>query len=132
MFGLFTMIFVSQEHFLKFKKVETCYVKTGAKGMAANKGSTAIKFWFGDTSFVVMNCHLAHGENSCSERFDDLNTCHNQTLQQLLQNESKKVARQGYDQVFLAGDFNFRVELPYEQAVRLANELDFKILAEYD
>jgi hypothetical protein len=64
MFGLFTMIFVSQKHLLQFKKIETCSVKTGANGMAANKGSCAIKFWFADTSFVIMNCHLAHGEKS--------------------------------------------------------------------
>jgi len=47
-------------------------VKTGAGGIASNKGSTAIKFKFQDSNFMFLNCHLASGQKEYADRFNNL------------------------------------------------------------
>lgn len=63
MFGCFIMMFVSSTHLDSIKQVATCKVKSGVAGIAANKGSTAIRFNIDDTGFMFMNCHLTSGQS---------------------------------------------------------------------
>lgn len=39
----------------------TSKVKLGFSGKMGNKGSTLIRFFYEDTSFCFMNCHLDSG-----------------------------------------------------------------------
>ena len=61
MFGCAVLLFVTEELVGHVKQIKTVKVKTGAGGIAANKGSTSIKFNFFDSSFLFLNCHLASG-----------------------------------------------------------------------
>ena len=61
MFGCYIMLYARSDHQSSFKSLKSVKNKTGTKGMTANKGSTAIRFNFDDTSFMFMNCHLTSG-----------------------------------------------------------------------
>ena len=73
MFGCFIMLFarsdcLNQSSFRAQKQVK---IKTGTKGMTANKGAVALRFNFDDTSFMFMNTHLTSGQKKVKERFAD-------------------------------------------------------------
>lgn len=74
MFGCFIMLFARKDTFKdsRYRHIKTKKIKTGVKGMAANKGSAAIRFCFDDTSFMFMNCHLTSGQSKYQQRFDDI------------------------------------------------------------
>jgi hypothetical protein len=61
MFGCLIMFFARDDSIQSIHKMHTCKVKTGAGGMAANKGATSIRFNYDDSSFMFLNCHLASG-----------------------------------------------------------------------
>ena len=63
LFGCFIMLFARKDTFQQcsYRHIKTIKTKTGVKGMAANKGSAAVKFTFDDTSFMFLNCHLTSG-----------------------------------------------------------------------
>ena len=75
MFGCFIMLFARQDSFAasSYRGIKTVKIKTGTKGMTANKGATAIRFNFDDTSFMFMNCHLTSGQKKSKERIADAN-----------------------------------------------------------
>ena len=74
MFGCFIMLFARMDSFKEssFAHIKTVKVKTGTKGMTANKGAVALRFTFEDTSFMFMNCHLTSGQKKVRERFADV------------------------------------------------------------
>jgi len=74
MFGLLLMVFVREDHLNSVKRVHTVKIKTGTGGITANKGSTAIRFNYDDTSFLFLNCHLAHGENAMKKNLINSNS----------------------------------------------------------
>ena len=63
MFGCYIMLFARQDILkqTKLKYFQTVKVKTGVKGIAANKGGVAIRFNYMDSRFMVMNGHLTSG-----------------------------------------------------------------------
>ena len=63
LFGCFIMLFARKDTFQQcsYRHIKTIKTKTGVKGMAANKGSAAVKFTYDDTSFMFLNCHLTSG-----------------------------------------------------------------------
>jgi len=61
MFGCLILFYVREDSKNAIKRMYTSKVKTGAGGMAANKGSTSIRFNYEDTSFMFLNCHLTSG-----------------------------------------------------------------------
>ena len=75
MFGCFIMLLVRSDSFAAsaFKALTSAKIKTGTKGMTANKGAVALRFNFFDTSFMFMNCHLTSGQNKSRQRMDDAN-----------------------------------------------------------
>ena len=65
-------------------------IKTGVKGIAANKGGVAIRFNYFDSSFMVMTCHLTSGQNKIKERFIDSAKCFNGALEHFEKNEKQQ------------------------------------------
>lgn len=63
MFGCYIMLFARLNccRAGSFKSIKTVKIKTGTKGITANKGAVAIRFNFEDTSFMFMNTHLTSG-----------------------------------------------------------------------
>jgi len=72
MFGCLIFLFVREDSVNSIKRMHTSKIKIGVKGIAANKGSTALRFNYDDTSLMFMNCHLTSGQKKVKERFDDL------------------------------------------------------------
>jgi hypothetical protein len=101
--------------------IKTVKVKTGAGGIAANKGSTSIRFNYFDTSFMFLNCHLASGQKEHAERFSNLELCYSETVSAFHNSDIEKRPR-AFDNLILMGDMNWRVDLPYHEAVNLANQ----------
>lgn len=89
--------------------------------MAANKGSTSIRFNYNDTSFMFLNCHLASGQKEYAARFNNLEECYTETITNFHNTEQGERPRPCHHQV-LMGDMNWRVEMPYQEAVALASE----------
>ena len=115
MFGCYIMLFARDDHAKNIKKTCSCKVKTGTAGITANKGSTSFRFNYDDTSLMFLNCHLTSGQKQWKERMDELKFCYEETNYNFNQAIGEK-----HDQEFLFGDMNWRVDLPYEQAVKEA------------
>lgn len=119
MFGCLIFLFVREDSVNSIRRMHTAKIKTGVKGMAANKGSTALRFNYEDTSMMFLNCHLTSGQKKVKERFDDLQLCYQESLQSFTANANESNKEQ--DLQFLLGDMNWRVDLSYEEAVYMAN-----------
>ncbi|KAJ3138749.1 inositol polyphosphate 5-phosphatase [Physocladia obscura] len=89
--------------------VELAYCKTGLGGMAANKGGIGLSLQFHDTSIAFITAHLAAGEKSEEERNRDYNTITDGL-------NFKRKALKEHDLKFWFGDFNYRVNLPNNDA----------------
>jgi hypothetical protein len=85
MFGCFIMLFVREDHFKSIKRMHTVKVKSGVAGLAANKGSTSLRFNYEDTGFMFLNCHLTSGQKKYQERLDDVKLCYDETMQHFSQ-----------------------------------------------
>jgi|LauGreDrversion4_2_1035121.scaffolds.fasta_scaffold1024914_1 hypothetical protein len=96
-------------------------IKIGAGGISANKGSTSIRFNYADTSFMFLNCHLASGQKEVLDRFTGLAQCYSESIQ-AFNNTICGEKPEPPDHQVLSGDMNWRVELPYHEAIALANE----------
>lgn len=59
--GCNIQMFVRREHVGSIKNIRKYKVKTGLSGMTGNKGGTAVRFNFDDTSFAFINVHLEAG-----------------------------------------------------------------------
>ena len=79
MFGCYIMVFARSDCFQQssFSSLRTVKIKTGTKGMTANKGAVAVRFNFDDSSFMFMNCHLTSGQKKVKERIADTKLCYN-------------------------------------------------------
>ena len=121
MFGCAILLFVREDLAREVKQLRTVKVKTGAGGIAANKGSTSIKFNYLDSSFMFLNCHLASGQKEYAERFSNLELCYTETLNALYNTETYERPKP-YDHQVLMGDMNWRVEMGYQEAVALTKE----------
>ena len=111
-----------------FKSIKTVKVKTGTKGITANKGAVAIRFNFEDTSFMFMNTHLTSGQKKSKERIADTKLTYSGVTQVFDQFESQPVIpgihdsfkRTQQDYQFIFGDMNFRCDLQCQEAKDLA------------
>jgi len=121
MFGCAVLLFVREDLVDQIKQIKTLKVKAGAGGIAANKGSTSIKFNYFNTSFMFLNCHLASGQKEHAERFSNLEHCYTETVSGF-HNSKTGTRPKAYDNEILMGDMNWRVELKYQEAVAMAKE----------
>lgn len=119
MSSILILMFVREDKMKFVTQVEGKSKKTGMGGMTANKGSVAIRFCYGSTSFCVFNSHLASGTTNVEERFNDFLTSWNGIR------FSRNRLIQHHDNVIWMGDLNYRVSLPNEEARTLimANNL---------
>lgn len=121
MYGCAILFFVREDLVDNIKLIRKVKVKTGAGGIAANKGSTSIRFNYLDTSFLFLNCHLASGQKEYAERFTNLEHCYFETANAFKNSECEKRPK-AIDNQVLMGDMNWRIDLPYHEAVELANQ----------
>ncbi|WBW73176.1 inositol polyphosphate phosphatase Inp53 [Schizosaccharomyces osmophilus] len=140
--GLFSCIFVKSALQSKIRMLQTTTVKTGLGGLHGNKGAIVIRFLIDDTSFCIVNCHLAAGQTSKAARNNDLATIldsaaltpDSDEMDQLNSYEAGGDGSQILDHevCILHGDLNYRINLLRPKVNNLLSKNDIKTLLESD
>ncbi|XP_057594645.1 synaptojanin-2 isoform X2 [Hippopotamus amphibius kiboko] len=101
-------------------------VKTGMGGKAGNKGAVAIRLQLHSSSFCFICSHLTAGQSQVKERNED--------YREITQKLSFPMGRNifSHDYVFWCGDFNYRIDLTYEEVFYFVKRQDWKKLLEFD
>lgn len=126
MASLMLLFFVRKDRMPKIKLVEGSTKKTGLGGMTANKGGVAIRFDYGDTSFCVVNSHLAAGNTNVMERANDYNTIYNG----ITFTRGKKI--KDHESIIWLGDLNFRIDMDNEEVRNKIELLQFHSMIQHD
>ncbi|NXW56065.1 SYNJ2 protein, partial [Eurystomus gularis] len=124
--GICLFIFVRPYHVPFIRDVAIDTVKTGMGGKAGNKGAVSIRFQFYSTSFCFICSHLTAGQTQVKERNED--------YKEITQKLSFPMGRSvfSHDYVFWCGDFNYRIDLTYEEVFYFLKRQDWKTLLEFD
>lgn len=61
--GVYIAVFTKKGVNQKLTDLATSKIKLGFSGKMGNKGATAVRFFFEDTSFCFMNAHLDSGSH---------------------------------------------------------------------
>ncbi|XP_027702434.1 synaptojanin-2 isoform X2 [Vombatus ursinus] len=124
--GVCLYIFVRPYHVPFIRDVAIDTVKTGMGGKAGNKGAVGIRFQFHSTSFCFICSHLTAGQSQVKERNED--------YKEITQKLSFPMGRSvfSHDYVFWCGDFNYRIDLTYEEVFYFVKRQDWKKLLEFD
>ncbi len=109
--------FVSRRLLPYVSAVETASVKTGFNGTVTNKGSSAIAFTLGSTSYLFCSAHLEAHTHNVAARNDgwkriELELC--KKLRQCRGQPTATMASQCFDRVVFMGDLNYRVAEDYK------------------
>ncbi|XP_053150035.1 synaptojanin-2 isoform X2 [Hemicordylus capensis] len=124
--GVCLFIFVRPYHVSFIRDVAVDTVKTGMGGKAGNKGAVAIRFQFHSTSLCFICSHLTAGQSQVKERNED----YKEITQKLSFPMGKSLF--SHDYVFWCGDFNYRIDLSYEEVFYFLKRQDWKKLLEFD
>uniref|UniRef100_A0A2K6N0R9 Synaptojanin-2 n=1 Tax=Rhinopithecus bieti TaxID=61621 RepID=A0A2K6N0R9_RHIBE len=124
--GVCLYIFVRPYHVPFIRDVAIDTVKTGMGGKAGNKGAVGICFQFHSTSFCFICSHLTAGQSQVKERNED----YKEITQKLCFPMGRNVF--SHDYVFWCGDFNYRIDLTYEEVFYFVKRQDWKKLLEFD
>ncbi|KAJ7342137.1 hypothetical protein JRQ81_009088 [Phrynocephalus forsythii] len=124
--GVCLFIFVRPYHVPFIRDVAVDTVKTGMGGKAGNKGAVAIRFQFHSTSLCFICSHLTAGQSQVKERNED--------YKEITQKLSFPMGRNmfSHDYVFWCGDFNYRIDLTYEEVFYFLKRQDWRTLLEFD
>nr|DBA26938.1 TPA: hypothetical protein GDO54_011129 [Pyxicephalus adspersus] len=124
--GVCLFIFVRPYHMPFIRDVAVDTVKTGMGGKTGNKGAVAIRFQFYSTSFCFICSHFTAGQTQVKERNED--------YKEITQKLSFPMGRNvfSHDYIFWCGDFNYRLDLTYEEVFYFIKRQDWKKLLEFD
>jgi hypothetical protein len=125
------IIFAHESIFHHIDKINSSYVKTGFANITGNKGAVGISFKYKKLSFLFIGCHLAAGQNAIDKRNKDLARI-NTNMQLGFSNQNVDHVHDLFDFSFYLGDFNCRVDLEKENAMKILSQGEFDKVLEYD
>ncbi|AYU77535.1 inositol/phosphatidylinositol phosphatase [Leishmania donovani] len=146
--GLLLCVFIRRPLLSAVSESSTATVATGALGSMGNKGAVGFHLVLHRTSICIITAHLAAGQSNVSKRNEDINTIFKsmdfnaarRAEMQISASASMPMDESAFlelyprdhDIIIVAGDLNYRLRLPYETAVQLANAGQFSELLQYD
>lgn len=132
------IIFARKRHFLKIGNIECQSKATGFLNMLGNKGGVAIGLRFNETSMLFVNAHLASNKKAKGDIDTNAESCklRNQNVQEILDSCKFKIREldlhNQFHHIFFMGDLNYRIEMKFEDAVKLSKDENFTELLRYD
>lgn len=108
------------------RNVDIATKKTGFAGLAGNKGGVAIRMEIFDTSVCFLCAHLAAGHSNVEDRNQDY-----RTISEGLVFKKGKTIRD-HEMVFFFGDFNYRIDMAYEDVLNCIGKGEIDYLLKYD
>ncbi|GFQ96247.1 synaptojanin-1 [Trichonephila clavata] len=124
--GVCLFLYALPKHAPYISDVAVDAVKTGFGGATGNKGAVAIRLTLYNTSMCFVCAHFAAGQSQVLER--------NADFQEISKKLSFPMGRtlDSHDYVFWCGDFNYRIDLPYEEVKKLLKTENFSTLLAAD
>ena len=121
-------IFIRKEDFYKISSIQEGKEVCGIANIVRNKGATAVKFKFNNTSLCFVDSHFAAHQDRVHERNDD----YTRILGGLKLGLKHFSIDNQFDHVFWLGDLNYRIDLKRDNVLELIEKEDWKTLLEAD
>ncbi|KAF7984888.1 hypothetical protein HWV62_10883 [Athelia sp. TMB] len=142
MVGLFSCVFVKRAERANVKDLAMATVKRGFRGNYGNKGAIFARFTVDDSSFCIVNCHLAAGQGHVRQRNGDAAAIIERSeLFEVAAAIDDPLAYVGggdgtmvldHEVVFFHGDLNYRIEGTRENVVAQVKAGDYAKLIGHD
>lgn len=112
------------------KNTSTQTIKLGLHGYTGNKGALCMRFEYFDSSFIIINSHLAAHKSKVKSRNEHIMSILKKTVFNV-SNVERKIYE--HDHIFWTGDMNYRIQgLNHSEIINLISRGDFQRLQQYD